>query len=110
MSVGSMWARPFVVECGHLRSKLVEEGLRVVDRSSLAAVLGVSEVVVKRSSTGVFSYSEDDANVASRDVGAHRFAVSFDRMAADEFVSACAAQSRTSEGGYHYYTAPLVGA
>ena len=102
--MAALWQRPFVVECAALRSRLLACGAA----GSLASLVGPGSVVAKRSTVaggGVFSYSEDDRDAARRDVGAERFAVSFEEVSAETLVAACEAQARS--GDRWYYTAPL---
>ena len=100
-----MWSRgPFLARCPTLRRSLL--GLGVVDGASLAALLGPARLVAKKSRGGCFSYSEDDADAARRDVGAEKLRSEFEALDAAAFVAACAAQP-TSDARY-YYTAPLL--
>ena len=92
MAASSSLKTPALVHCKTLRARLL--GL------DLARALP-AQLVAKRSETGLFCYSADDANANKRTVGAARFAVEWGTLGGGELLEKCAAQS--SE--YYYYTA-----
>ena len=82
---------PARVACQTLRQKL--------QNVNLADALP-KRLVAKRSVTGLFCYSEDDANTKKRTVGADRFRVEWETLTGGELLDRC---TRTSSD-YYYYT------
>ena len=92
MAASSSLKKPALVACQTLRQKL--------QNINLADALP-KRLVAKRSVTGLFCYSEDDANTKKRTVGAERFRVEWETLTGRELLDRCSSQS--SE--YYYYTA-----
>ena len=91
MAASSSLKKPARVACQTLRQKL--------QNVSLADALP-QRLVAKRSVTGLFCYSEDDANTKKRTVGADRFAVEWETLTGRELLDRCSSQV----GDYYYYT------
>ena len=91
MTASSSLKKPALVACQTLRQKL---------RSVSLADALPAQLVAKRSVTGLFCYSEDDANTKKRTVGADRFAVEWETLTGGELLDRCSSQS----GDYYYYT------
>ena len=91
MAASSSLKTPALVACQTLRQKLLSV--------SLADALP-AQLVAKRSVTGLFCYSEDDANTKKRTVGADRFKVEWETLTGRELLDRCSSQA----GEYYYYT------
>ena len=77
MAASSSLKKPARVACQTLRQKL--------QNVSLADALP-KRLVAKRSVTGLFCYSEDDANAKKRTVGADRFKVEWETLTGGELL------------------------
>ena len=91
MAASSSLKTPARVACQTLRNRL--RNINLAD--ALPA-----QLVAKRSVTGLFCYSEDDANTKKRTVGADRFRVEWETLTGGELLDKCASQS----SDYYYYT------
>ena len=91
MAASSSLKTPALVACQTLRNRL--------RNVSLADALP-AQLVAKRSATGLFCYSEDDANTKKRTVGADRFRVEWETLTGKELLDRCTNQS----SDYYYYT------
>jgi len=91
MAASSSLKTPGLVACKTLRARLL--GVSLADALP-------KQLVAKRSSTGLFCYSEDDANTKKRTVGADRFRVEWETLTGGELLDRCSNQS----SDYYYYT------
>ena len=91
MAASSSLKTPGLVACKTLRARLL--GVSLADALP-------QRLVAKRSVTGLFCYSEDDANTMKRTVGADRFAVEWETLTGGELLDRCSTQS----SDYYYYT------
>ena len=91
MAASSSLKTPALVTCQTLRNRLRNVNLA----DALPA-----QLVAKRSATGLFCYSEDDANTKKRTVGADRFRVEWETLTGGELLDRCTNQ----KSEYYYYT------